>query len=221
MQKRNSGIANVTGWIAANGARRDPRIGEVAEREEPCDPIVGRGDAGPARTPGARPATPPRSARTRARAATARASTNGASRREERIGMAAEPHHLLARGAVRRSRAAGPATCSRRPAPCSRGRTARSRKVTKRRGRAAKSTAVHPTIAAATTSSHVRCERARPTRPSRPAASPSSSSCGPHRQAEGRAAADGSAPGDRTARSTTATVATATASVHTVSNGVG
>ncbi len=78
-QKRNSGIANVTGWIdaaavtAATGMR-----GTRARAGRRLSPI--RDACARARTPAARRATRPRSARARVRAATARRATTGASR---------------------------------------------------------------------------------------------------------------------------------------------
>ena len=120
-------------------ARRDPRIREVAEREHARRRARCRDAATRARRPGARRARRPRSARTRARAATATPSRaaragRGTDRRDRRAATICSPVD-----AVRVLEQPTLRSCSRRPAPCSRGRSARRRNVTKASRTSAKS----------------------------------------------------------------------------------
>ena len=79
MQKRKSGIANVTGWIDAAALVADPRVREVAEREEPGRRARSRGAAGRARTRAARRARRRRSARSASASGDGQITHSGAS----------------------------------------------------------------------------------------------------------------------------------------------
>ncbi len=224
-QKRRSGIANVTGWIASSGARHAPT--DTRDRRAPAarPTAPSRGAAARARRPAAHRARRPRSARAASASGDGQTTQSGASSTRNGSTCAAEPDDLLARRPVVSSRAGAREPCSRPPAPCSPGRIGRPGIDVRRRAR---SRTAQPSRRAS------RPRRRAPTRvlpkqtPTRgrlrvPGRSSSrlSHSCRVSHEARGPRRSERDAATRRLANARGAIVDAATASVHAVSNGVG
>ena len=150
------------GMDRCEGTRRDPRICEIAQSEKPRDPIVS--EMTPAQPEHReRPQRHHRDLRERERERRRPEHPQRREQHEERIGVTAEAHHLLARW--RRASISSGLPCDVLQTACTMfPRSNRpTRKVTNASRARAKSTAVHPTIAAAT----ARSPRPRANEPGR------------------------------------------------------
>ena len=223
MQNRKSGIANVTGWIAAAGARRRPRIREIRRARGVRPRSPSRGGAGRARRPATRRARRTTICANASASGDGHTSQSGAS--SARNGSTCPPRRTICSpvalcGDLER---VGRAPCSRPPAPCSRGRTAPrgsscSSSGRWRRGRHSTPPSRPRRPASTPVRARTSKRRARPRDRTRSWTVELLTRASPDRRRPGSARGPSRVLDARTAR---ATVTTATASVHDVWNGVG